>query len=156
MTSNGRAVTSNVYAIVLRTNMPSPVAPESDEEKFAAEKTPEEKPSPLAPSADDREKDRKDAGKEPAKPAADDKTAKKAPPNVLIEFDNIGQRIVTLPLPARNYSGLQAGAAGVIYVLEQGQQGAFGSALYRFDLESRRPVRLLEGVLALRISFDGK
>lgn len=158
MTSDGRAVTSNVYAIVLRTNMPSPVAPESDEEKFAAEKAQEEKPpAPLAAAADDKNKEKKDADKDAARPGTDDKTPKKGPPpNVLIEFDNIGQRIVTLPLPARNYVGLQAGPAGVIYVVEQGQQGAFGSALYRFDLESRRSVRLMEGAVAVRISADGK
>ena len=148
MTSDGRAVTRNVYAIVLRANQPSPVAPESDEEKVAAEKPGGEK----AAAAEEK----KEAGQEPSKPGAEDKAGRKAPPNVQIDFENIGQRIVALPLPARNYGRMQAGAAGVVYLLELGQSGASGQALYRFDLESRKPVKLLDGLFAFRLSADGK
>ncbi|MBZ5522640.1 MAG: PDZ domain-containing protein [Acidobacteriia bacterium] len=159
MTSDGRAVTRSVYAIVLRTDLPSPVAPESDEEKIAAEKPPAENPAAAADKKDDKQggKGAKEAA--PAKPAADDKAAaKKDVPNVLIEFDNISQRIVALPIPARNYDDLQTGAAGVIYLQEAPvpQPGVTGRALYRFELETRKTTRILDGLGGFRVSADGK
>ena len=35
-------------------------------------------------------------------------------PDVTIDFDKIGQRILAMPLPARRYVGLQAGKAGTL------------------------------------------
>ena len=45
MTGFGRQPTRSVYAIVLRNDIPSPLAPESDEEKVAPEKRDEPKPA---------------------------------------------------------------------------------------------------------------
>jgi len=158
MTSDGRAVTRSVYAIVLRTDLPSPVAPESDEEKVVTEKAAAEKPA----AADGKKDDKKDgkSGKETpaARPGDEKPAAKKEVPSVLIEFDNIGQRIVALPIPARNYDGLAAGAAGVIYLLEASAQqpGPNIQTLYRFELETRKTVKILEGLGGFRLSADGK
>ena len=35
-----------------------------------------------------------------------------------IDLENIGQRILALPMPARRYVGLAAGKAGVVYAVE--------------------------------------
>ena len=74
--------------LVLRKDLPSPLAPESDEEKVAAEK-PTENPAEKKPEA---------GAKEPVK--------------VTIDFDRISQRILALPIPARNFVALVAGKAG--------------------------------------------
>jgi hypothetical protein len=39
-------------------------------------------------------------------------------PDVKIDFDNIGQRILAMPLPPRRYVALQPGKAGVLFAVE--------------------------------------
>jgi tricorn protease len=78
-----RPVTRSVYLAVLAKDLPSPLAPESDDEKAAEEKKSDEKTS----EAKRDEAKKEDGKKEEAKP----KVA------VKIDFDNIGQRILALP-----------------------------------------------------------
>src|SRR5215469_14036285 len=95
MTSLERPVTRSAYIIVLKKDLPSPLGPESDEEK--------------AKEADKGGKDEKgDADKDKGK----DKSRDEEPANVEIDLEGISQRILALPIPARNYNGLLAGKAG--------------------------------------------
>ncbi len=133
MTSDEHQVTRSVYALVLPSDAPSPVAPESDEEKPATAK-PEAKP---------------------------DKESEAAPKPVRIDLTGIPQRIVALPIPARNYIGLAAGRAGQIYLLQEvsealGSGNQAGNTLSRFDLKTRKLERLAEGVESFDLSADGK
>src|SRR5208282_3233995 len=96
---------------VLAKNQASPLAPESDEEKTASEKTASEKATSekkedAAPEDGDKDEKTADAKKKPAEVA------------VQIDFDNISQRILALPLPQRRYVGLQVGKTGVLFALE--------------------------------------
>src|SRR5271157_1467080 len=75
MLSMDRPVTSDVYITVLRKDLPSPLAPESDEEKEAKP----ESPKPEASKTDSQ-------GKE--NPPKDNQ-----PPVVKVDFEKIGQRI---------------------------------------------------------------
>ena len=134
MSSIGHKVTRSVYAAVLRKEDASPVASESDEEK-----------------------------PEDAKKADKDKDAKieKEPVAVRIDFDNIDQRIVALPLPARDYLGLFAGKTGVVYLLEAGEiSDAFRdgpvTTVQKFDLKTRKTEKLLDGVTAFDLSANGE
>ncbi|HEX9760358.1 MAG TPA: hypothetical protein VGA40_05545, partial [Candidatus Acidoferrales bacterium] len=115
--------TSSVYLAVLRSDRPSPFAPESDEEKIAPDKA--------------------DEKKEEAKPAAPP-AASKEPEPVRIDFDGITQRTIALPIPARAYTTLQAGKAGFIYLMETVPPPAnappgqpFGQTLHKYDLAKR-------------------
>jgi len=132
MSSYFRPQTSSVYVLVLRKDLPSPLEPESDEEK----------------------------GPEAPKPAEKPKAAEKQIPEVKIDPDGIEQRILALPVPARNYSGLYAGDAGVLFLLETPfRAGSFdgaGLTLYKFDLKTRKTDRLLEDVRAFALSADGR
>ena len=75
--------------------------PESDDEQEGAADKPAEK------SADkDKDKDKKD------------EKEKKDPPKVQVDLENIDQRILALPIPNRNYVGILAGKANILYVLE--------------------------------------
>lgn len=137
--------TRSVYAVVLRNDLPSPLAPESDEEKVAEEKKDEgEKKTDTAPAAP--------AANAPRPPA------KKEAEPVRIDFDGIDQRIVALPqIPARNYVSLQAGKANLFYLLEV-PQGATtpGMVLHKFDLEKRKLDRAGEGILGFAVAANGE
>ena len=98
MTSIARPTTSAVYVMVLSKDSPSPLAPQSDDEN--ADKT-EKKDEPAKPADDkaaaDKSKDKKDDKKDTP------------PPDVKIDFDNIGQRILAVPIPEKNYYAVLAG-----------------------------------------------
>jgi tricorn protease len=156
LSSMGRAATRSVYAVVLRKDLPSPVAPLSDEEKAAAEPKPDKPAGFLA--LQQTEEKAAAAGNEPEKK---DAAKKSEPVNVRVDFEDIGQRIVALPIPARNYTAMLAGASGTLFLTEvapladrRGPGG--GATLYRFELEVRKVQQLLTGISAFTLSSDGK
>jgi tricorn protease len=125
----------SVYAIVLKNDDASPLAPESDEEKAQDDK-------PATP---------------PRPPGA-----KPDPVTVKIDFDKIGQRIVALPMAARSYQGLFTGRAGTIFLLEAVQPSGtaqtpnFGASLHRFDISTRKAEKLQDGVTQFDVSANGE
>ena len=156
MSTDGKFVTRSVYLVVLRKDLPSPLAPESDEEKTDAEKK--------AAAGDDKDaaKDKKDASKDDAK-AKDgdaDKSDKKEAVKVTIDFDNISQRIIVLPLPARDYAALLAGKTGEIFVAEVpptvDPQGPPQLIFSKFDLTKRKEDQLIAGVQSVSVSANGE
>ena len=74
-----------------------------------------------------------------------------------IDFEGLDQRIIAVPLPARDYASLQAGNTGEIYFLER---PAFsdgpGSTLKRYDLAKREAESLGAGVRSYILSADNK
>ena len=136
-----RPVTRSVYLVVLAKDQPSPLAPESDEEKPADEKKAEEK------------KEEADQKQGAVKEKAQEKVI------VKIDFDNLGQRILSLPLPTRRYVGLQIGKAGELYALEVPAPGPgveFALTVHRFDLKKRKSDVALSGVRFFEISQNGE
>jgi len=155
LSSFARPVTRSVYVVVLRKDLPSPIAPQSDEEKAAQESKRDDKAALTLQTPAPEEKD---AGEEKA---AETKPEKKQPVNVKIDFQNIDQRILALPVPARNYNRLETGASGTVYLTEAPMMPTFGpggasQTLYRFELEARKTHKLLDGISAFTLSFDGK
>ncbi len=133
MTSYERLQTFGLYAAVLRKGDPSPVLPQSDE----------------------------DAGVG-AKVDATPLTASSQP--VTIDFDGLSQRILAIPgVPERQYSRLQAGAAGTVFFLEAppvaergGPPPSAGSALRRYRLSDRAMAAFVSNVGDFAVSADGK
>ncbi|HSM86788.1 MAG TPA: PDZ domain-containing protein, partial [Candidatus Limnocylindrales bacterium] len=161
LSSFNRPVTSSPYLIVLRKDQASPLAPQSDEEKTADDSRPENGKS--ASSKGEEKNDQEPMNPEEKARAADAKPARAAKAEavtVKIDAENISQRILALPIPPRNFGALLAGKTGTIFLLEEPATPRFGggaqTTLWRFDLDSRRPERLLEGVDNLTVSFDGK
>ncbi|MEO8072574.1 MAG: PDZ domain-containing protein, partial [Acidobacteriota bacterium] len=155
----------SVYAIVLRNDTPSPIAPESDEEKILPEKkdappvvmpsvTPSPNPSPTpAASAPEMPTEK------PAETPTPTPTPKKEPELTRIDLDGIDQRVIAIPqIPTRNYNALYAGKAGTIYITEvpQAQSGPFGLTLSKFDLEKRKFEEVKSGINSFRISANGE
>ncbi len=128
--------TRSVYAIVLRNDIPSPLAPESDEEKVQPDKKPD-----AAEPAGPKTPPKKDA--EPTK----------------IDLDGIDQRVVAIPaIPARNYNGLYAGKAGTLFITEipQTQAGPFGVTLHKYDVEKRKLDEVKAGINGFAVSANGE
>ncbi len=137
MSAYFRPVTSSIYLAVLDKDLPSPLAPESDEEKAG------------------------DAAKKPEPAKKDEKPAEKKPVTVKFDAANIEQRIIALPVPARNYVSLDAGKAGVLFYAEAPAPGAAGDGqggvtIHKFDLKTRKSEKFLEGVRSAAFSANGE
>jgi len=134
MSSYSFNTTRSVYAVVLKNDDPSPLSPESDEEKIA------------------------DAAADKPKPPG----AKPEPVIVRVDLDKITQRIVALPIAARGYQGLVVGKAGTLFLLESipptgtGLQPAIGAAVHRFDMDKRKADKILDGVTLFDVSANGE
>ena len=157
MTSDEHDVTRNVYLAVLPNNIASPLAPESDEEKPAAE----------GAAATDNPNGEAGGGRggRGGRGGGGGGAAANTPPKpVRIDFDKIEQRIVALPVPARAYQSITAGRAGVLYLMASGGAGGRGGGagaggggetLYKFDLKTRKEESLASGVASFDLSANG-
>jgi tricorn protease len=148
MSSLDRPVTRNVYVVVLRKDLPSPLAPESDEEKTREEvkKVAEEKSG------------KKEAGK-PAEAEGDKEKKQEKPVVVTIDADGIGQRILALPIPAKNYLAMLAGKEGVLFLAEGPQvigEDDVKITLQKFDLSKRKVEKFVGGISDGTISSNGE
>jgi tricorn protease len=138
MSAFNRAQTSSAYVVVLSKDDPSPLLPESDDEK-------DDPASPADKPAD------KDRAKE-----------KKELPKVRIDLEDIDQRILSLPMPARNYVDLLTGKAGTVFLLEgepvmTPRRGpAPGSILHKFDLGKRKAEKVLDAASEVVVSHNGE
>src|SRR5580700_887015 len=144
MTSDEHEVTSSVYLAVLPNNVASPLAPESDEEKPAGEAQASD-----AGGRGGRGGRGGQGGGAPAEP----------PKPVRIDFENLAQRILALPVPARNYTVLATGRAGNIYLMEAGTaggRGGGGGTLSRYDLKARKQETLTTGAAGFDLSANGE
>lgn len=150
--SGARTVTGSLYLVVLSKADPSPFAPESDEEKPEEEKK-ADAPKPDAPKPDAPKPDA-------PKPSAPKPSAPK-PPDVKIDFGNILQRVLSMPMPPRRYIGLQAGKTGTLFAIEAplaapAPGGPGGFVVHRFDLKERRSDVPLSGVTGFTLAFNGE
>ena len=128
-----RPVTRSVYVVVLSKEDPSPLAPESDDEKA---------------KDSDKEKEKKADGKNV--------------PKVKVDIEDLDQRTLALPVPPKNYTGLVAGKAGVIVLLEGpavfplGGDGPPPETVHRFDLSKRKAEKLVDGATSVAVSDNGE
>ena len=136
----------NVYLAVLRSDLPSPLARESDEEKPAGA-SPAGSPSVPAERA---------AGAAQAAPAGGGQgpgAGGQAVEPVRIDLDGIQYRILDMPIAAGQLSSLSAGAAGHLYYMRTVDNQ---TRLDRYDLTARRNETLLPDVDGYTLSADAK
>jgi tricorn protease len=160
--------TEGIYVAVLRNDLPSPIAKESDEEKGSSadekKKAEEEKEKkkPLTAAAKGSAQDRKDTSAQAdekdkdkdAKDAGDAKDEKPTKPVVVrIDFDGLASRIQDLPIPVGQYSQLEAGTEGQLYFLKTVDTK---SSLQRFDLKTRKTEQVLPEAAEFFVSANGK
>ena len=121
MSSNDHPVTYDIYITVLRRDLPSPFQPESDDEEI---------------KQDEGEDEESEAGDEEEEPFR-------------IDFENIGQRILALPVGDGSYSQLSSIEGGNLFYRS-------GSSVMKYDFTERESDTFLSGVTAFRVSADGK
>jgi len=153
MSSLERPTTSHLYALVLSADASSPLAPESDDEP-----APEKKGAGRPPQEDSQE---------PGAPAQEESQEAQKPeddqaktPELRIDLEGLGQRIVALPIPARGYLSLQANKEKLFYMEHLANQFEFRGphlfALHAFDLKERKSECLILKMRAYWLSADGK
>jgi len=165
-------VTRSAYVIVLQKDLKSPLAPQSDEEKVKPDKSGDAN-APKAPADECKPEGENKPGAESSAEKADkggDKNAEgkkdekgekegKETHDVKIDFENINQRILALPIPARNYDRLLAGKTHLLYLLEGpivNEGGPRGRIVHKFDVCTRKTDKLLDNVGEFVISSNGE
>ena len=168
LSSLDRAQTTAAYVVVLAADGASPLPPQSDDEKIKDEAKKDDNKK----DADKKDEAAKESGKEKKdadKKEGDKKTADgekkdaEKPVVVKVDLEKIGDRILSLPLPARNYNWIAVGKTGVLFLGEGTPVGRPTSydggpgihAIWRFTLEKRKPEIVLSDVDAFIVSFDG-
>jgi tricorn protease len=141
---------TGIFALALRKDVPPPFPPQSDEVKADTSGA-----TPAAPAA------------APARGAAGRRggggdtahAASRAAAPVTIDFDGLEGRIAPVPVPADNYSGLEAVKGNLLYVRRPafyyGRQAGGHAALMVFNLEDRKATALAEDIRGYAISPDG-
>jgi tricorn protease len=166
MTSDLLRTNRSIYALVLASDAPSPLAPESDDEKTPAaarEHSRDMGDEPVRPGA----RPGAAAGVGQDAPAMESPDGTKAslplPPNTRptkVDLPGIEARIVALPLPPSNYADLDGGKAGGFFFLERSESGrgagGGGATLKRFSLEARKADTVAERVRMYALSANGE
>jgi len=122
----------------------------------------------VPPQSDDENKkkadeDKKDEAKKDDGKKDDAKKKDEKPKPTVIDLAGIGNRILSLPIPAKNYVDMLVGKTGVLFLAagsavgrssEDGGPPVF--ALWRFTAEKRETDEIVSGVSAYKVSFDGE
>lgn len=127
-------VTSSVYLVVLRNDTPSPFLPESDEEAI-------KDPEPAEGEAKSEEHKKDDGFR--------------------IDKEGLDQRVLSVPMPGRQYLDLGAGTPGNLFTLEMPASpnpfmGGAPPVMRKFSLDSRTESVFAPGVDAFAISPNGQ
>jgi tricorn protease len=173
MSSDEHRITRSIYLAVLSKDEKSPLAPESDEEKPKEEKKPDQDKDKNKDQSADKDKG-KDKKKAPDKTADDknsddkdkekekDKDKKEEPVVVKLDIEGIGQRIISLPIPAKNYFSMLPGKSGFLFLAEgpmvvtEDDFPNVSQTIQKFDLSKRKVDKVVEDVNDFTVSFDGE
>jgi tricorn protease len=146
MSGDERPTSASVYVAVLRKDDPSPLAPESDDEKGA-----------LAKGENKGDKNSESKNSESASQNSEAKNSEFG-----IDLGGLDQRTLALPIPARDYLSLDAGKTGIVFLTERVENPAAPpeeretATLYKFDLKTRKTEKILENLRNFKISADGE
>jgi tricorn protease len=159
MSGDARPVTRSAYIVVLAKDLPSPLAPESDEEKVKEEvkEQKEQQAKEKGKAGDNADSDANKEDKDKDKEKEKDK-----PVVVKIDLEGIGQRILALPIPARNYLNLFAGKSGILFLAEGPSvipvnlEDSPKQTIQKFDLSKRKVDKFVDEVNDLTVSFNGE
>ena len=146
MSSIRRPLEYGVYLAVLSADLPSPLAPKSDDEETGDEKEKEKK---------EGSRDRK--GNRDRKESKDDENGE-SKDTVKIDLAGLGQRILALDIPVRAYRSIQSGLKDKIYIAELDQSAYPRSTynLHEYNMEERELKLVKAGIQQFTISSDGK
>ena len=131
-----------LYMAILDPSLPSPLAPESDEEE--------------GPAGDESPRAANGAGNG-ATNGAGPGSGSDADDDIEVVWDGIAQRIVPLGVGEGWFTGLATGAEGQLLYLRRASSGPAGGppSLRRFDLAEKEETTLLDGAGSFVVSADG-
>ena len=133
------AQTQRLFVVPLRNDMPSPLAPKSDEEEIKGDEEPSQ------------EKGEKSAAK-----GGEKKAEKK---ELRIDLQDFERRAVMLPVPRGNFSQLAVNAKGhLLYRRADARVGGPRPSLQIFDInaDEKKEKAVLERINFFQVSADGK
>jgi tricorn protease len=140
-----------VYVVVLRKDLPNPLARESDEERVLAQRDSARRDSTRVLQAGVAVPNGSaDAG---GAPGGGSSRRADPPLTVRVDLEGIGSRILALPIQAADLSDLTTGEAGHVYYVRRADGK---SVLHRYDLGKRRDEVLLPDVDEYELSADTK
>ena len=164
LSSLDRTTSAGVYVAVLARATASPIPPESDDEnkkKDEDSKKADKSDEAADQAGDDTKADAKKDEKKDGK-TKDDKKKAEAKATV-IDLAGIGNRILSLPIPSRNYTELAVGKSGVLFLAEgppvgrsADESGSQALTLWRFTTEKRQTEEILSGLADFKVSFNGE
>jgi tricorn protease len=163
LSSLDRAQSTAAYVVVLAKDGASPVPPESDDEKIKEEKKQDTPKVDADKKNDSGSKSQADAKAEEGSDKKDKEKKEEKPAETKVDLDGVGNRILSLPIPPRNYGAILTGKTGIIYLLEGPPVGRPANegpgsniqAVWRFTLEKREPQSVLNNVDSFTVSTDG-
>jgi tricorn protease len=139
---------TDIFALALRRNVPTPFPPQSDEVKVDTTGAAGAATPPAAAAGARRPPS--DTGR--AAPRA-------APTPVNIDFDGLADRIAPVPVPADNYGQLEAVKGNLLYVRRPpfyyGRTTDEKAAIVVFNFEDRKATTLAEDIRGYALSPDG-
>lgn len=141
---------TRLYAVTLKKDTPSPLAPRSDEEEADPNKG-EKEQGATDPNdndgADDDEADDEGEDAEETDPAE-------------IDFDRIDERVVELPIRAGNFGPLASVKGKLLFLRRPAAGAATGGepsgTLQYYDLKAREDKTVIERIDSYSLSADGK
>lgn len=142
MSSYEHNITRAIYMAVLSKDTPSPLTPESDDETVKQDTIKKDFVAKI---------DSKKKGKEGEVKLEKDKIEKVKP--VKIDFEDIQNRMIALPIPERNYVSLKAGKEGVIFYSEDKVESN-KMTLDRFTLEKKKTESITDDVSFFNVSAN--
>jgi tricorn protease len=140
--------TRNVYLAVLRQDLASPLAKESDEE---GKKPDRDDPDELRGSGGERSKTGSAAA--PHGGSSDEPSKPFDAASFRIDLDDIQFRILDMPISGGELSNLQVGREGQVYFIRTVDDKR---TLHRFDLDKRKSESVVADVSDYHVSVDGK
>jgi tricorn protease len=126
MSSYDPDVSRSLYVLLLNKDVAAPTLAKSDEEE--------------PPAGEDKDEDQKNGEEQDVA--------------VRIDTDGLMRRVVALDLPERNYTGLLAGPANSVFVLENVPNES-GVTLHKYDVEEQEAEKFVTGMRGGVTSFDG-
>lgn len=142
MTAYDRATEYAPYAFILSSDSPSIFKNESDEEAVVTE-------GAIAEKESDKNKDTKKDDKKTTKNGKDEKTKEvQTPKEIKVDFANINNRIMALPIESGSYGFDGTVENMLIYMRNRN--------IYAYDLKKMEEKQLVENAGGFEISADGK
>jgi tricorn protease len=155
-----RPVSRNVYGVVLKKGDANPIEPQSDDEKADAAKSDDKSKDADKKDEKDQNKKKGDADKDKGKDDKGKDEKKEEPVKVVIDLENIGQRVVAMPIKAANYVALDAGKAGTLFLTEIPDVPPLNAPTFatvsKFDLTTRKTEPFLGGLSGFAVSANGE